>query len=69
MISLSSLRGSKRQTPKPVTSPANLAERFLEVQRLRKQVRELEHSADMDRQDDAASRSEDQRPKNESEQP
>jgi hypothetical protein len=45
MISSSSLRASKLRTPKPSTSQGNLAKRFLEWQRLRKQVRELERLA------------------------
>jgi hypothetical protein len=53
MISLSSRRGSKRQTPKPVTSPADLAKQFVELQRLREQVRELEHFATIDREQNA----------------
>jgi hypothetical protein len=35
-------RGSKIRTPKPRTSPSDLAEQFLELQRLRKKVHELE---------------------------
>jgi hypothetical protein len=50
MISSSSRRGSKRRTPKLVTSPADLAKRFVELQRLREQVHELEHFATIDRQ-------------------
>lgn len=35
-------RGSKLRTPKPPTSPSDLADQFLELQRLRKKVYELE---------------------------
>jgi hypothetical protein len=45
MICSSSRRTSKLGTPKPSTSQGNLAKRFLEWQRLRKQVRELERLA------------------------
>ena len=41
---------SKYSTPKQIVAPVNLAERFLEVQRLRKQVRDLERLATTDRQ-------------------
>jgi hypothetical protein len=53
MILLSSRRGSKRRTPKPVTSPADLAKQFVELQRVREQVHELERFATIDRQQNA----------------
>ena len=42
MASSSSRRGSNLRAPKPTISPHDLAERFLEFQRLRKQVQDLE---------------------------
>jgi hypothetical protein len=42
-----------RRTPKPVTSPADLAKQFVELQRLREQVHELEHFATIDREQNA----------------
>jgi hypothetical protein len=45
MISSSSRRASKLKMPKPSGSQGELAERFLEWQRLRKQVHELERLA------------------------
>jgi hypothetical protein len=56
-------RGSKLRTPKTIVSSGDLAKRFLELKQLRKQVHELEHSAGMDRQEDAPSRSEDGAPR------
>jgi hypothetical protein len=38
-------RGSKHRTPKPRTSPSDLADQFLELQRLRKTVQKLEKIA------------------------
>jgi hypothetical protein len=42
MTSSNFRRGSKARTPKPRTSPSDLAEQFRELQRLRKKVYELE---------------------------
>jgi hypothetical protein len=42
MISSSAPRGSKHRVQKPRSLPSDLAERFLELQRLRKKVYELE---------------------------
>jgi hypothetical protein len=53
MITSSSRRGSMRRTPKPVTSPADLAKQFVELRRLREQVHELEHFATIDREQNA----------------
>jgi hypothetical protein len=44
MTSSNATRGSKIRTPKPGTSSGDLAERFLELLRLRKKVFELEKS-------------------------
>jgi hypothetical protein len=53
MISSGVRRGSKLRTLKLVTSPADLAKQFLELQRLREQVHELERFATIDRQQNA----------------
>ena len=50
MISTRPRPPSKYSTPKRIVAPINLAERFLEVQQLRKQVHDLERLATMDRQ-------------------
>jgi len=47
-------RGSNLRTPKSSTLPSNLAERFLELQRLRKQVQELERNLAYERRPGAA---------------
>jgi len=43
MIASNSRRGSRLSTPKSPAAPADLAQRFLELRRLRKRVHELEH--------------------------
>jgi len=50
MISVRRRPTSKSSTPKRSVAPADLAERFLQVQRLRKQVHDLEQLAATDHQ-------------------
>jgi hypothetical protein len=54
MISMRRRTTSKSSTAKRSAAPRDLAERFLQVQRLRKQVRDLEQLAAKDRQTFAA---------------
>jgi hypothetical protein len=56
MISSSARRGSKHRAQKPCSSPSDLAERFLELQRLRKQVYELEKAEAGGRQQSGGAR-------------
>jgi hypothetical protein len=60
MVSSNSRGGSKASTLNAIASPKGLAARFFELQRLRKQVHELERQAGIEsRRNDA--RSEDMR--------
>jgi len=57
MVSSNSRGGSKASTPDAIASPKDLAARFFELQRLRKQVHELEQRAGIENgQSDARSR-------------
>jgi len=44
MTSSNQPRGSKLRKPKPRCTPSDLADQFLDLQRLRKQIRELEQA-------------------------
>ena len=56
LISSSARRGSKHRAQKPCSSPSDLAGRFLELQRLRKQVYELEKAIASGRQQSGGAR-------------
>jgi hypothetical protein len=62
MISSGSRQGSKHRTLKQVTSPADLAKQFVELQRLREQVHELDRLAATDQEQAApCARTDDER--------